>query len=410
MFGFKRKKEETLALVPRKKSIFSKIASFFTGNKEEKVEDYYSNQAFYSRHSYVTNSIDNSGEEVFYGTVSMNGLDIYSFQKIKELGLLHHQKGESTKLIVADLNQNYQTEGLEPQNLRKVCFEIPAYYSLEEFLYNDGLYQLVQSGRLNLEQLNYYKINPIGRAEMKSGNDMQTTVTILDNSIDALKYEEKVLTPEWLAQMKKEKKEQEKLRKQADKKMANDIYDQAFIDEENFKNRERQEKENRINDNNIRIAPGTNTMWFTDPDNGKIILLDRILKVNEVVHRDGQMSNLYVAKYTAKRRFDDVENLAHNNNIAFELSEDEMSNLLTNKNDSLNFAFRTLFSEANVDQYVGNGELGNRHIGYLKKTTEGYRILYGSESSRNYLNSLNMDLYNTQGKNSFVTFDDNEER
>ena len=151
-------------------------------------------------------------------------------------------------------------------------------------------------------------------------------------------------------------------------------------------------------------------MWFTDPDNGKIILLDRILKVNEVVHRDGQMSNLYVAKYTAKRRFDDVENLAHNNNIAFELSEDEMSNLLTNKNDSLNFAFRTLFSEANVDQYVGNGELGNRHIGYLKKTTEGYRILYGSESSRNYLNSLNMELYNTQGKNSFVTFDDNEER
>lgn len=119
---------------------------------------------------------------------------------------MHHQKGESTKLIVADLNQNYQTEGLEPQNLRKVCFEIPAYYSLEEFLYNDGLYQLVQSGRLNLEQLNYYKINPIGRAEMKSGNDMQTTVTILDNSIDALKYEEKVLTPEWLAQMKKKRK------------------------------------------------------------------------------------------------------------------------------------------------------------------------------------------------------------
>lgn len=60
MFGSKRKKEEILALVPRKKSIFSKIASFFTGNKEEKVEDYYSNQAFYSRHSYVTNSIDNS--------------------------------------------------------------------------------------------------------------------------------------------------------------------------------------------------------------------------------------------------------------------------------------------------------------------------------------------------------------
>ena len=72
-------------------------------------------------------------------------------------------------------------------------------------------------------------------------------------------------------------------------------------------------------------------------------------------------------------------------------------------------AFDTLYAEGQR-RYVGNGELGNRHIGYLKKTTEGYRILYGSESSRNYLNSLNMELYNTQGKNSFVTFDDNEER
>ena len=84
MFGFKRKKgENELALIPRKESIFSKIAAFFRRDKQEVQETYYSNQSFYSRHSYVANSINNLGEEVFYGTVSADGLDVYSFQKMK---------------------------------------------------------------------------------------------------------------------------------------------------------------------------------------------------------------------------------------------------------------------------------------------------------------------------------------
>ena len=122
MFGFKRKKEEdTMALVLKKKNIFSKIASLFRKNKQEELGEYYSNQVFYSRHSDVINAINNAGEEVFYGTVSMNGLDMYSFQKIKELGLIKDGNGQTTKLIVADLNQSYNQEGLEPQNLRKIC-------------------------------------------------------------------------------------------------------------------------------------------------------------------------------------------------------------------------------------------------------------------------------------------------
>ncbi len=129
MFGFKRKKEKNeLALIHRKETIFSKIAAFFKRDKQEIPEDYYSNQSFYSRHSYVANSINNLGEEVFYGTVSANGLDVYYFQKMKEIGLMHHSDGVSTKLIVADLNQSYNQEGLEPHNLRKICFEIPEYY------------------------------------------------------------------------------------------------------------------------------------------------------------------------------------------------------------------------------------------------------------------------------------------
>lgn len=399
MFGFKRKKEKNeLALIHRKETIFSKIAAFFKRDKQEIPEDYYSNQSFYSRHSYVANSINNLGEEVFYGTVSANGLDVYYFQKMKEIGLMHHSDGVSTKLIVADLNQSYNQEGLEPHNLRKICFEIPEYYSLEEFLYNDGLYQLVQSGRVKLEDLNYYKINIVGKAEMKTGLDMQTGVTITDNTPEAISYADKKLTKDWLSQIERDKKTQEKARKEANKQQIEDMYNQAIIDEEKFAKREAEEQENRINDNNIRVAPGKNTIYFTDPDSGKIILLDKIVRVKTIVHKDGQISDLYIAQYTAKRKPDDVQNLADKSNIAFELTEDEMNNILKNTDDSLNFAFRGLFSERNVNQYKSTGELGSRHIGYLKRTIEGYKILLGSNSSRSYLNSLNLEMYNSNNR------------
>ena len=391
MFGFKRKKEEdTMALVLKKENIFSRIASFFRRNKQEELGEYYSNQVFYSRHSDVINAINNAGEEVFYGTVSMNGLDMYSFQRIKELGLIKDGNGQTTKLIVADLNQSYNQEGLEPQNLRKICFEIPTYYSLEEFLSNDGLYQLVQSGRVDLNRLNYYEVTPVGKADMSTDSSMQTYVAIGNNSPEALAYADKKLTKDWVEQINRDRKEQVKLRKQANKKMVDEMYEQALIDEENFEKREKQEQENRINDNNIRVAPGKDSIYFTDPDTGKIIYLDRIVKVKTIVHRaDDQISNLYIAKYTAKRNSDDVQNLASKKSIAFELTDEEMNSILKNDDDRLNFTFRSLFSERNVGQYIDRGELGSRHIGFLKKTIEGYKILLGCNSSRNYLNSLN---------------------
>lgn len=398
MFGFKRKKEEdTMALVLKKENIFSRIASFFRRNKEEELGEYYSNQVFYSKHSDVINAINNAGEEVFYGTVSMNGLDMYSFQKIKELGLIKDGNGQTTKLIVADLNQSYNQEGLEPQNLRKICFEIPTYYSLEEFLSNDGLYQLVQSGRVDLNRLNYYEVTPVGKADMSTDSSMQTYVAIGNNSPEALAYADKKLTKDWVEQINRDRKEQVKLRKQANKKMVDEMYKQALIDEENFEKREKQEQENRINDNNIRVAPGKDSIYFTDPDTGKIIYLDGIVKVKTIVHRaDDQISNLYIAKYTAKKNSDDVQNLASKKSIAFELTDEEMNSILKNDDDRLNFTFRSLFSERNVGQYIDRGELGSRHIGFLKKTIEGYKILLGCNSSRNYLNSLNLELYNSQ--------------
>lgn len=400
MFGFKRKKEEdTMALVLKKENIFSRIASFFRRNKQEELGEYYSNQVFYSRHSDVINAINNAGEEVFYGTVSMNGLDMYSFQRIKELGLIKDGNGQTTKLIVADLNQSYNQEGLEPQNLRKICFEIPTYYSLEEFLSNDGLYQLVQSGRVDLNRLNYYEVTPVGKADMSTDSSMQTYVAIGNNSPEALAYADKKLTKDWVEQINRDRKEQVKLRKQANKKMVDEMYEQALIDEENFEKREKQEQENRINDNNIRVAPGKDSIYFTDPDTGKIIYLDGIVKVKTIVHRaDDQISNLYIAKYTAKRNSDDVQNLASKKSIAFELTDEEMNSILKNDDDRLNFTFRSFFSERNVGQYIDRGELGSRHIGFLKKTIEGYKILLGCSSSRNYLNSLNLELYNSQAR------------
>lgn len=412
MFGFKRKKEEnTTALIPRKESIFTRLASFFKiGNKTSNEQETYSNQSFYSKNSYVTNSLDSHGHEVFYGTVSTNGLDIYSFQKIKELGRVALKNGEYTKLIVADLNQSYNQEGLEASNLRKICFEIPTYYSLEEFLYSDGLYQLIQSGRVALNNLNYYEVTPVGRVDMQVNGAMQTNMTIAENTPEAIAYASKVLSRDWLDKINRDRKEYAKLKKQADKKMIDDMYEQAFIDEENFKKREDNEQTNRINDNNIRVAPGKDIMYFTDPDTGKIILLDKIVKINTVVHLDNQTSSLYIANYSAKRKFDDVENLAEKNNIAFELSEDDMNILLTNTDNSLNLAFRTLFSELNVNQYLGNSSLGDKHIGYLKKMPDGYKIFYGNSSSRNYLNSLNLELYNSQPKTTPTYFGNGEGR
>ncbi len=412
MSGFKRKNQEnTLALVPRKENIFTKIKALFRkGKKEEESKVYYTTESFYAKHSDIAKAIDEKGEEVSYGNVSINGIDIYSFHKMKEIGLMHHKDGKETKLIIADLNQTDCNESLEAKNLRKICFEIPKYYSLDEFLYNDGLYELAKSGRLNLNLLNYYKVNPVGNAEINVDVAMNEKIEIKNNKEETIDYVEKELTKDLLNRMKKTKKEQEKLRKAEDKQRIEDVYKQAIIDEERIAKRESQEQENRINDNNIRVAPGKNSMYFTDPDTGKIIYLENIIKINTVCHsnyEDNSISNLYVAKYTVKRNHTDVQNLASNRNIAFELTEDEIKDILKNRDERLNLAFRMFFSEANTEQYINNEKLGDRHIGYLKDTEEGYRILLASSTCINHLNSLNLEQINSF--NQKTVQDENDE-
>ena len=397
MLGFKRKNEEdTLALVPKKENIFEKIKAFF--KKEEESNVYYTTESFYAKHSDIAKAIDEKGEEVSYGTVSINGVDIYSFQKMKEIGLMPHKVGKETKLIIADLNQTDCNESLEAKNLRKICFEIPKYYSLDEFLYNDGLYELAKSGRLNLNLLNYYKVNPVGNVEINVDTAMNEKIEIKNNKEETIEYVDKKLTKDLLNRMQKTKKEQEKLKKAEDRQRVEAVYKQAIIDEERIAKRESQEQENRINDNNIRVAPGKNSMYFTDPDTGKIIYLENITKINTVCHsnhEDNSISNLYVAKYTVKRNHTDVQNLASNKNIAFELTEDEIKDILKNRDERLNLAFRMFFSEANTEQYINNEKLGDRHIGYLKDTEEGYRILLASSTCITHLNSLNLEQVNS---------------
>lgn len=400
MLGFKRKNEEdTLALVPKKENIFEKIKAFFKKDKKEEESNvYYTTESFYAKHSDIAKAIDEKGEEVSYGTVSINGVDIYSFQKMKEIGLMPHKVGKETKLIIADLNQTDCNESLEAKNLRKICFEIPKYYSLDEFLYNDGLYELAKSGRLNLNLLNYYKVNPVGNVEINVDTAMNEKIEIKNNKEETIDYVDKKLTKDLLNRMQKTKKEQEKLKKAEDRQRVEAVYKQAIIDEERMAKRESQEQENRINDNNIRVAPGKNSMYFTDPDTGKIIYLENITKINTVCHsnhEDNSISNLYVAKYTVKRNHTDVQNLASNKNIAFELTEDEIKDILKNRDERLNLAFRMFFSEANTEQYINNEKLGDRHIGYLKDTEEGYRILLASSTCITHLNSLNLEQVNS---------------
>ena len=51
-------------------------------------------------------------------------------------------------------------------------------------------------------------------------------------------------------------------------------------------------------------------------------------------------------------------------------------------------------------KYINNKKLGDRHIGYLKDTNEGYRILLASNTSVTHLNSLNLELVNNNNRNS----------
>lgn len=404
MLESKRKSEENvLALVPKKENIFTKIKAFFRRKKkEEETNIYYTTESFYAKHSDIAKAIDEKGDEVAYGSVSINGADIYSFQRIKEIGLMQHKEGEETKLIVADLNQTDCNEGLEPQNLRKICFEIPKYYSLDEFLYNDGLYELAKSGRLNLNLLNYYQVNPVGLAKITIDTAMNMKIEIKDNKKETIDYADTNLTKDLLNKMQRTKKEQEKLKKHEEKQRVEEEYKKAILDEERIAKRAAEEEENRKNDNNIRVAPGKNSMYFTDPDTGKIIYLENITKLNTVCHNshaDNAISNLYIAKYMVKRNHSSAQNLVDNKKIAFELTEDEINNILKNKDERLNLAVRMFFSEGNTNKYINNEKLGDRHIGYLKDTDEGYRVLLASNTCVNHLNSLNLELLNNNNQN-----------
>ena len=196
--------------------------------------------------------------------------------------------------------------------------------------------------------------------------------------------------------MKKDNIAKQKNKKQEEKKEIDRMYEESFIDNSKYMQKEEEETQNRINDNNIRIAPGKTSIYFTDPDNGKIVCLARVTKLNTVIHKDSQITtNLYIADYTAKKNYLDVQDSNKKGMLAFELTEDEMKKLLKNRDDSLNLAFRMLFSEKNVSHYMGADSLGNKHVGCLKDTVEGYKVLLGSNISKSYLDSLNIDRYNT---------------
>lgn len=406
MFGFKRKNEQDdteMVLIPKKVSFLSRLAAFF---KKDKSEEFYSDQSFYSLHSYVLNGVDNLGLETFDATVNLEGQEPYNFHHMKEIGLFQHPDGDDTKVIVADFEQGEASDGANSKKLRKICFEIPTNYILEEFLSNDGLYNLVKSGRLNINDLDYYKVNPVGRVHLNYSRDSLAQADIEDNSQEFIDYVDNKLTKKWLKEMKTEKEEQETDKQQKD---VDRMFDAPEVSSA-FDSKETQQ-ENRINDNNIRVAPGKKAIYFTDPDDGKTIVLDELTKVNSVVHNDEQMSNLYIANYSTRGDFSDQESPNPKQKVAFELSDKTMEDLLKNHDEGLNFAFRTLFSETNVSQYLNADKLGDRHIGYLKKTDEGYRIILGSKTSKGFLNSLKLEKAETLTQNSNpISTDDDDAR
>lgn len=407
MFGFKRKNEENstttaIALIPKKRSLFTKLISFFKRNKKE---EFYGVQSFYSVHSYIINAVNSLKEEVYNVTVDLDAKETFYINNIKEIGIIKHKENDETKVIVADYKLENTNDNSET-NLRKVCFEIPTNYTLEEFLTNDGLYELIKATNLKFNELNFYKVNVIGRANIEPSEDGKIQILAVGNYEDTKEYVDTKLTENWLNQIEKNKKKTEEIKQKED---IEQIYNApqtstAFAKEE-------EKKENRINDNNIRVAPGNRAIYFTDPDNGKTIFLDELTKVNSVVHGEDSIANLYITNYEARKEHVDQDKESDKEQLAFELTDEDMNELLKNDDESLNLAFRTLFSETNVGQYKGSRKLGSKHIGYLKKTIEGYKILLGCNSSKNYLDSLNLKKFNplkqTNGPIS-VTGEDNK--
>ena len=379
MFGDKRKEEgkDSLDLIPyeNKKSIFWKFVNFFRRDKDEEKLDVNYSQTGSTRYSDIRQGVDQkSGKEVFSVDISTNGMDTFLFKYIREDRLLKDPTSGMTKLIRADLSQ--EEESVEGE-IYKICFEIPVNVSLEEFVYSDGPYMLIKSGNIDMDKLSQEEVTAVGNLKLSITPEMKMTFTAVEATKTAQQIAKEKYTPalQKALNIKPKKKEKSNVNPKAQEEPKENIYEE----------RERRKKDNRV-------VAKDDSIYLTDPENGDIIKLEEVTPVKNVLHNaNNSTSTIYTATYRNKNKVGDVEQLDHKRRIAFELSEQDMDDLLYNKNENLTTYFRRMMSSNNIARYDEEKGIAKNHVGYLRRVEEGkYEILLASEVSKKFLESLEM--------------------
>ena len=373
MFGFKRKEEEqaNLALIPHKESFFIKFVNLFKRDKdnEEDLDVNYS-QTGSTRYSDIRQGEDQkSGKEVFSVDVSTNGMDTFLFRNIREDRILKDPTSGMSKLVRADLSQ--EVESVEGESY-KICFEIPLNVTLEEFIYSDGPYILVKSGNLDVDKLNQEEVTVVGNLKLAITPEFKMNFTVEEATKTAQRIAEEKYTPALQKSLNIMPKKKVK-----DKSEANEPKENVYEE------RERRKKDNRV-------AAKDDTIYLTDPENGDLIKLEEVTPVKSVIHSvNNCTSTIYTAVYRTKTKVGDVEQLDYKRRIAFELSEEDMNDLICNQNQDLTMYFRRMMSSNNIARYNAEEGIAKNHVGYLRKVEEGkYEILLASEVSKKFLESL----------------------
>ena len=379
MFGDKRKEEgkDSLDLIPyeNKKSIFWKFVNFFRRDKDEEKLDVNYSQTGSTRYSDIRQGVDQkSGKEVFSVDISTNGMDTFLFKYIREDRLLKDPTSGMTKLIRADLSQ--EEESVEGETY-KICFEIPVNVSLEEFVYSDGPYMLIKSGNIDMDKLSQEEVTAVGNLKLSITPEMKMTFTAVEATKTAQQIAKEKYTPalQKALNIKPKKKEKSNVNPKAQEEPKENIYEE----------RERRKKDNRV-------VAKDDSIYLTDPENGDLIKLEEVAPVKNVLHNaNNSTSTIYTATYRTKNKVGDVEQLDHKRRIAFELSEQDMDDLLYNKNENLTTYFRRMMSSNNIARYDEEKGIAKNHVGYLRRVEEGkYEILLASEVSKKFLESLEM--------------------
>ncbi len=398
MFGDKRKEEgkDSLDLIPyeNKKSIFWKFVNFFRRDKDEEKLDVNYSQTGSTRYSDIRQGVDQkSGKEVFSVDVSTNGMDTFLFKYIREDRLLKDPTSGMTKLIRADLSQ--EEESVEGETY-KICFEIPVNVSLEEFVYSDGPYMLIKSGNIDMDKLSQEEVTAVGNLKLSITPEMKMTFTAVEATKTAQQIAKEKYTPalQKALNIKPKKKEKSNVNQKAQEEPKENIYEE----------RERRKKDNRV-------VAKDDSIYLTDPENGDIIKLEEVTPVKNVLHNaNNSTSTIYTATYRTKNKVGDVEQLDHKRRIAFELSEQDMDDLLYNKNENLTTYFRRMMSSNNIARYDEEKGIAKNHVGYLRRVEEGkYEILLASEVSKKFLESLEMGKETAKSGIGPSTDDDSRE-